>query len=93
MIGGILKRDIDGLDRYWQVIPTVRETLFKKSKHAGHFNLTTADVKSAIFGHAEFTAFKSGVDKLFTKWKKANSPLSSSRWKKWPKNTAVMGAC
>ena len=53
----------------------MREELCKKSKHAGYFNLTTADVKSAIFGHAEFAAFKRGVDKLFTKWKKANSPL------------------
>ncbi|MDZ4852273.1 MAG: N-6 DNA methylase [Pirellulaceae bacterium] len=76
--GGIPKRDIDGLERYWQVIPAVREELFKKSKHAGYFDLTTSDVKLAIFGHSEFTAFKSGVDKLFTKWKKTNSPLLKS---------------
>jgi len=31
-------------------------------------------VKPAIFGHPEFTAFKTGVDKLFAKWKATNTP-------------------
>jgi type I restriction enzyme M protein len=66
--GGIPERDIEALERYWQVIPAVRATLFKKSKHSGYFELVTGDVKSAIFGHQEFTAFKTGVNKLFAKW-------------------------
>ncbi len=66
--GGIPERDIEALERYWQVIPAVRATLFKKSKHSGYFELVNGDVKSAIFGHQEFTAFKTGVNKLFSKW-------------------------
>jgi type I restriction enzyme M protein len=31
-------------------------------------------VKSSIFGHPEFTAFKTGVGKLFAQWKAANTP-------------------
>jgi len=72
--GGIPERDIDALDRYWQVIPAVRAALFKKSTHPGYCELTSADVKPAIFGHPEFAAFKTGVDKLFAKWKAANTP-------------------
>ncbi len=72
--GGIPERDIDALARYWQVIPAMRAALFKKSTHAGYGELTTADVKPAIFGHSEFTAFKTGVDKLFAKWKATNTP-------------------
>ena len=72
--GGIPKRDIDALDRYWQVIPAVRAALFKKSAHPGYYELTSFEVKPAIFGHPEFTAFKTGVDKLFAKWKAANTP-------------------
>ncbi len=34
--GGIPNRDIDALDRYWQVIPGVRAALFKKADRAGY---------------------------------------------------------
>ena len=71
--GGIPERDIDALDRYWQIMPNLRATLFKKSAHLGYFELTSGDVKPAIFGHPEFTAFKTDVDKLFAKWKAANT--------------------
>jgi type I restriction enzyme M protein len=75
--GGIPKRDVDALEDYWQVIPGVRTTLFEKSDRAGycHLKLPITEVKRAIFGHAEFTAFNCSVTKLFDKWKKANWPL------------------
>src|SRR5207247_8184928 len=34
--GGIPNRDIDDLDRYWQVFPGVRATLFKKAERPGY---------------------------------------------------------
>jgi type I restriction enzyme M protein len=74
--GGIPNRDIDELERYWQVIPGVRATLFKKADRPGYSQLRVAasDIKAAIFGHAEFTAFNESTTKLFTKWKTANTP-------------------
>ncbi len=82
--GGIPDRDIDALEPYWQVIPGVRATLFKKADRPGYCQLKPAlsvvegvavtDIKAAIFGHAEFTAFNESVTKLFTKWKTANTP-------------------
>jgi len=74
--GGIPNGDIDGLDRYWQVIPGVRAALFKKADRPGYRQLKVAasDIKAAIFGHAEFTAFNASVTALFAKWKKANRP-------------------
>ena len=72
--GGIPGRDIDALDRYWQVMPNLRAALFKKSTHPGYCELTSTDIKSAIFGHPEFTAFKTGVDTLFAKWEASNIP-------------------
>jgi type I restriction enzyme M protein len=73
--GGIPNGDIDALERYWQVIPGVRASLFKKSDRPGYTQLKVpiGEVKAAIFGHAEFTAFNESVTKLFTKWKAANS--------------------
>jgi type I restriction enzyme M protein len=74
--GGIPAHDIDALDRYWQVIPGVRAALFKKVDRPGYSQLKPAasDIKAAIFGHAEFTAFNASVTKLFAKWKAANTP-------------------
>ena len=75
--GGIPNRDIDGLKSYWQVFPAIRATLFKKADRAGYSQLriAAADIKPAIFGHGEFTAFNESATKLFAKWKKANTPL------------------
>jgi type I restriction enzyme M protein len=74
--GGIPNRDIEALERYWQVIPGVRAVLFKKADRPGysHLKVAVADIKPAIFGHAEFTAFNQSVTKLFANWKAANTP-------------------
>jgi type I restriction enzyme M protein len=72
--GGIPERDIDALDRYWQVMPKLRAALFKPSTHAGYYELTTKDLKPAILGHPEFAAFKASVDQLFARWRTANTP-------------------
>ena len=72
--GGIPDRDIDALDRYWQVIPTLRATLFKPAAHAGYCEPTVADVKFAISGHPEFAAFRTRVEESFSTWKTTNRP-------------------
>jgi type I restriction enzyme M protein len=73
--GGIPNRDIDDLDRYWQVFPGVRSTLFKRGDRPGYSQIKVAigDIKSTISGHSEFTAFNQTVTGLFGKWKKANT--------------------
>ena len=74
--GGIPNRDIDDLKNYWQVFPAVRTALFKKGDRPDYSQLRVAatDIKPAIFGHAEFTAFNESATKLFAKWKAANTP-------------------
>ena len=74
--GGIPNRDIDDLQSYWQVFPAVRATLFKNADRPGYTQLkvSVGEIKAAIFGHAEFTAFNQSVTDLFAKWKKANTP-------------------
>jgi len=89
--GGIPNRDIDALEPYWQVIPAVRATLFKKAEppsrgsyggpsRPGYCQLKVApaEIKPTIFGHAEFTTFNESVTKLFAKWQKANTPRLKS---------------
>ena len=75
--GGIPDRDIDDLDRHWQVIPGVRSSLIKKANRPGycHLRMPIGEVKQAIYDHEEFTAFIKSTTKLFAKWKKSNTPL------------------
>ena len=75
--GGIPERDIDALGNYWKVMPGLRAALFEKFDRPGYcqLRLPIAEVKPAIFGHAEFTAFNEAATKLFAKWKKASTPL------------------
>ena len=75
--GGIPKPDIDGLAAYWQVFPNVRRELFADADRPGYSQpkVEASQVKAAIFGHPEFTAFNSQVTQLFGTWKAANTPL------------------
>jgi type I restriction enzyme M protein len=74
--GGIPERDIDAFAAYWQVIPAVRAALFEKATRPGYAQLRVpiGEVKAAIFGHAQFTAFNESATKLFTQWQKENLP-------------------
>jgi type I restriction enzyme M protein len=74
--GGIPARDIDSLQHYWEVLPSVRAMLFESAGRPGYFKLKmpASEVKAAIFAHPEFTAFNTSVTKLFMKWRSANEP-------------------
>lgn len=77
LMGGIPNVDIDGLAAYWQVFPTVRKDLFADANRPGYSQpkVEAAQVKAAIFGHPEFTAFNTQVTALFETWISANTPL------------------
>ena len=74
--GGIPDRDIDALGRYWQVFPAVRQILFESAGRPGYsrLKLPAADIKAAIFGHAEFKTFNASVTSLFEQWKTTHAP-------------------
>jgi type I restriction enzyme M protein len=73
--GGIPERDLDALSDYWQIMPGLRAKLFDPL-HAGYARLTLplVEVKSAIFGHTEFTVFQTRVSGIFAKWRKVHTP-------------------
>jgi type I restriction enzyme M protein len=74
--GGIPERDLDALNAYWQVLPSMRAALFENVGRPGYARLKLAlpEVKPAIFGHAEFTAFNQTATQRFTDWRKATTP-------------------
>ena len=74
--GGISDHDVDALADYWQVFPSVRKLLFESAGRPGYSRLKqpVTDLKTVIFGHAEFTAFNDSITALFTKWKQTHAP-------------------
>jgi type I restriction enzyme M protein len=87
--GGIPNRDLDALDRYWQVFPSLRSLLFEPAGRDGYSQLrvesgqltangaaplSTIHYQLSIKQHAEFTAFNHSVTALFANWKRANIP-------------------
>ena len=74
--GGIPERDLDALNNYWKIMPGLRAALFTPLR-AGYCAIQPpqAEIKAAIFGHTEFTAFTTKAGKLFTKWQKVAVPV------------------
>ena len=72
--GGIPDEDIDALQHYWDVYPTMKSELFKKSNRKGFSELKVSkeNIKNTIFGHEEFTAYSNTVANIFNIWKSKN---------------------
>lgn len=77
--GGIPVADVDALQRYWDVCPSIRKSLFKKNR-PGYVYLAVdkADIKSTIYQHPEFTAFIDGMNEHFTAWRKKAAKMLKS---------------
>jgi len=68
--GGIPNRDIAALQAYWQVFPSLRNTLFAEDR-PGYSKalISTAQVKPTILNHPEFIAFAEQSLQPFTAWR------------------------
>jgi type I restriction enzyme M protein len=68
--GGIPAADVDALQRYWDVCPQLRHTLFKE-RRPGFVDLVVekSAIKSAIYEHPEFTTFIAGMNAHFAAWR------------------------
>ena len=77
--GGIPDRDIDDLDalgNYWQVFPTLRDTLFKGNGRPGYSDplIETRQIKTTILTHDEFVSYQQRVDAMFAAWRETHEP-------------------
>lgn len=77
LAGGIPNRDIDSMERYWKVYPSLRKQLFQLAARAGYSDLKVlkSEVKQTVFAHPEFTAYSNQLDAVLEHWKKHNYPL------------------
>ena len=68
--GGIPNRDIDGMARYWEIFPTLKDELFTSSDRENYSELKIEEAKiwETIRQNAEFTAYKQEITALFNTW-------------------------
>jgi type I restriction enzyme M protein len=68
--GGIPNRDIEGLNDYWTVYPTLKKQLFSKLREGySQLKVETSEIKETIFSHNEFVAYGKELDGVFESWK------------------------
>ena len=75
--GGIPDTDIDALNTYWTVFPTLRNALFKTNGRPGYSDplVETQQVKTTILTHPEFNAYQQQVNAVFEAWREGHEPL------------------
>src|SRR5205807_403759 len=74
--GGIPNRDIDGLDIYWQVFPTLKQEFFEAGPRPGYSQLRMdiAYIRPIIFSHHEYRDYIQTTATLFAQWRTTNTP-------------------
>lgn len=73
--GGVPNRDIDALSAFWDVMPTLRRTLFGPNPRAGYSDplIEPEEVRSTIRQHPEFEAFRTEIHNILAGWANAHT--------------------
>ncbi len=76
LAGGIPTVDVDGLQRYWRVMPGLRSALFEPGPRPGYNTAVVPprEVTAAITAHSEFVAFADRVRAASEAWATAHRP-------------------
>lgn len=70
--GGVPVADIQVLQNYWDVFPTLKDTLFSEEQERDGYAkalVAAKDVKATILSHGEYTSFRDKSLSLFEGWK------------------------
>lgn len=67
--GGIPQKDVDGLQAYWDLFPSLKADLFSPARRS-YFELKVPaeNIKTTIFNHPEFVSFNTQMHTAFDKW-------------------------
>ena len=74
--GGIPDRDLDALGAYWEVFPSLRQSLFIGNGRPGYSDTRaeTEDVKATILNHVEFKTYWKRVLDILNNWREHQEP-------------------
>ena len=72
--GDIPNKDINDLENYWKVYPSMKKILFNPSKREGYsvLKIEQSNIKKTIFDHSEFITYSKKIEEVFNDWKKRN---------------------
>ncbi|MCW5602150.1 N-6 DNA methylase [Nitrosomonas sp.] len=71
LLGDIPKADIDALQDYWAVCPSLKAALFVEAKRSPHYlslNVSKDAIKPTIFTHPEFVSYMAEMNRVFSQW-------------------------
>ncbi len=76
LLGGIPNADLDALNNFWRVYPSLRKALFAPNSREGYSDLKNdkAAIKTTIFEHPEFKQYGEAVNSVYGKWKQQTIP-------------------
>ena len=71
--GGIPKRDVEGMNQFWEVYPGIKDTLFEPLRD-GYLQLKVDKdaINETVFAHPEFIRYSTELSELFEGWKSAH---------------------
>ena len=74
--GGIPLADVESLQGYWEICPSLRSTLFR-SNRPGYVEIAVekSSIKSTIYDHPQFKAFIKKMNARFSSWKEKSTKL------------------
>ena len=71
LLGDIPKTDIDALQNYWDVFPTLKATLFAPAKRSDRYvslQVEKDNIKQTIYQHHEFVQYMDNMSQVFKNW-------------------------
>jgi type I restriction enzyme M protein len=71
--GGIPERDVEGMNRFWEVYPGIKDSLFEPLRE-GYLQLKVEKdtINEAVFAHPEFSRYSTELSELIEGWKSAH---------------------
>lgn len=66
MFGGIPETEIDGLNRYWEIFPSLRSQLFVKDGEKPYCSLAVEEISATIANNTDVINFKTHFEEAFS---------------------------
>ena len=75
--GSIPKADVESLQKYWTVCPTLRSSLFKNNSRPGYYDISIPvdKVRSAVLEHDDFLKLRNDIQENFDNWQTSQIPI------------------
>ena len=76
LMGDIPGDDIEAMNDYWEVCPSLKKALFKNGSRKNYYSVIVEkdQIRQTIFNHPEFTTYSKKILNVFQNWKRKHTP-------------------